>query len=106
MSPLAGMSLIKSILVALMLFLSMNASAELKDVVDQVIEEEEEESTIVIPHCEPACGSTEFCNFLGKCEAYPILIAACDVGTACGDECHCTGGCMDGVCMSVSHGSL
>ena len=54
---------------------------------------------VFAPECDPKCESTEFCNFMGQCEPYPILIMECEVGSSC-DRCHCSGSCVDGVCQS------
>ena len=54
---------------------------------------------VFAPECDPKCKSTEFCNFAGECEPFPILIMECEVGSSC-DRCHCSGSCVDGVCHS------
>lgn len=58
----------------------------------------DDSNLVFAPECEPKCKSSEFCNFAGQCEPYPILIMECEVGSSC-DRCHCSGSCVEGVCQ-------
>ena len=56
---------------------------------------------LFVPQCSPGCKPTEFCNFAKQCEPYPILLMECAAGGACGakgNNCHCSGSCVDEVC--------
>lgn len=56
-------------------------------------------SSLFVPQCNPACSSSEFCNFKNECEKYPILILECGLGEKCHEGCHCSYSCDSGLCM-------
>jgi len=77
------------------------AHAETKDPDEEILgnDDEDDIQEIFAPQCDPECDSKHYCNFLGKCEPYPILILECSAGSSC-EACHCSGKCVDGICRT------
>lgn len=83
----------------------VQVNADTKDAQETIEQVSSEQETVediggglFAPKCDPECDAKHFCNFLGKCEPYPILIMECSAGGSC-DKCHCSGTCVDGVCQ-------